>query len=119
MMIGNKCFSDQDCSTGALSVLLGTAGVRTITALSSSLNPSSLGQAVTFTATVTSSGQMPTGNVTFRDGSKGLKTVLLSGGVATVTTAKLAAGTHQITAQYKGNSDSSKSTSSVLVQIVQ
>jgi hypothetical protein len=119
LLIGDRCFSRSDCSTGAVSVLLGTSPIQTTTSLSSSLNPSSLGQAVTFTATVASSGPMPTGRVTFKNGTKGLKTVTLSGGVATLTTTKLAVGTHQITAEYKGNSDSAKSTSSVLIQVVQ
>ena len=118
VLIGSQCFSPSDCSTGGVSVLLGTAGVKTTTALTSSLNPSSHGQAVTFTATVTSSGLMPTGSVAFKDGTKGLKMVALSGGVATFTSAKLAVGTHQITAEFKGNSNSAKSTSPVLIQIV-
>lgn len=119
LLIGSQCFSSSDCSTGAVSVMLGTAGVKTTTTLTSSLNPSSHGQAVTFTATVTSSGPTPAGNVTFKDGTKGLKTVVLNGGVAAFTTTKLAVGTHQITAGYKGNFNSAKSTSSVLSQVVQ
>jgi hypothetical protein len=119
LLIGNQCFSRTDCSTGAVSVLLGTAGVKTTTALTSSVNPSTHGQAVTFTATVTSSGPVPSGTVSFRDGTKGLKTVTLSGGVATFTSSKLVVGTHPITAEYKGNSNSAKSTSSVLNQVVE
>jgi hypothetical protein len=55
----------------------------TTTALVSSLNPSNVGQSVTFAATGTQqfSGKV-TGTVTFYDGTTTLKTVSLSGGVA-------------------------------------
>ena len=49
-------------------------------ALSSSPNPSSTGQAVRFTATV--SGVAPTGTVTFFDGGTQLGTATLAGGTA-------------------------------------
>src|SRR6185369_15784029 len=44
----------------------------TTTALGSSANPSTFGQSVTFTATVT--GQSPTGTVTFKDGATAICT---------------------------------------------
>ena len=91
----------------------------TTTALSSSLNPSNYGQAVTFTATITSAGPTPTGRVTFLDGTVGIGSGMLRGGVATLTKSKLAVGTHPITAQYLGDAASAKSTSSVLNQVVQ
>ena len=91
----------------------------TTTALRSSLNPSNYGQTVSFTATVTSAGPTPTGKVTFKDGTKSLQTVTLSGGVATYTTSKLAVGTHAITADYLGDAANATSTSPVLDQVVQ
>jgi hypothetical protein len=91
----------------------------TTTALSSSLNPSNYGQAVTFTATVTSAGPTPTGKVRLKDGTKAIGTVTLSGGVATLTTSKLAVGTHAITAEYLGDANNDGSTSPVLNQVVQ
>ena len=92
----------------------------TATALSSSLNPSNYGQAVTFTATVTPTGPYaPTGKVTFKDGTTGIGTVTMSGGVATLTNPKLAVGTHPITAEYLGDADNAESTSPVLDQVVQ
>ncbi len=92
----------------------------TTTALSSSLNPSNSGQAVTFTAVVTSAGpETPTGKVEFKDGTKSIGSATLSAGVATLTTSKLAVGTHPITAEYMGDADSAKSTSSILDQVVQ
>jgi uncharacterized repeat protein (TIGR03803 family) len=76
----------------------------TTTALVSSLNPSSFGQAVTFTASVTPQfSSKVTGTLTFYDGATALTTKYLSGGVAKFTTKTLASGTHIITATYNGN----------------
>jgi hypothetical protein len=120
LLVGNKCMTHSDCTSGGIGALLGTAGVRTTTNLSSSVNPSSYGQAVTFTATVISTGPYPPiGKVKFWDGTLGVGSTTLSGGVATLTKSKLAVGTHPITAQYLGDSNSAKSTSSVLNQVVQ
>ncbi len=92
----------------------------TATALGSSSNPSTYGQAVTFTATVTPTGPYPmTGNVRFWDGTLGIGTATLSGGVATLTKLRMAVGTHPITAQYLGDSANAKSTSAILNQVVQ
>jgi hypothetical protein len=91
----------------------------TITSLTSSLNPSTLGQAVTFTATVTaSSGAAPTGTVTFTHGGVAYPAVTLSDGVATYTTSATTAGTHSIQAIYSGSSANAASTSAELHQVV-
>jgi hypothetical protein len=91
----------------------------TTTALASSPNPSTHGHPVTFTATVTSSGpNPPTGKVAFKDGTSGIGSAVVSGGVATLTKSTLAAGTHAITAEYLGDSASAKSTSTILSQVV-
>ena len=101
----------------ALSQLVETAA--TTTAIGSSLNPSTHGQSVTFTATVTSPVGIPTGTVTFRFGAKTLGTgTLNSGGMATLTTAALPKGTDSITASYGGAADFSASSSSALSQTV-
>jgi hypothetical protein len=76
------------------------------TTLTSSQNPSTYGQSVTFTATVAPQfSGTPTGSVVFKDGTKTLKTVTLSGGVASYTTSTLATGTHNITATYNGSTN--------------
>lgn len=101
-------------------VLEGTA-----TNLTSTVNPSAVGQNVTFTATVTISGGggvTPDGTVSFMDGTTLLSTQNLSaGGVALFATSTLTAGVHSITAVYNG--DAAKqiqgSTSSILNQDVQ
>jgi hypothetical protein len=113
--IGDTIFKS---STGVVTQVVNK--YTTTTALSSSLNPSHYGQAVTFTATVTPSGPYPlTGKVKFWDGTVGIGTATLTEGVAKLTKSKLAMGTHPITAQYLGDATSDKSTSPVLNQVVQ
>ena len=89
----------------------------TTTALTSSLNPSALGQQVTFTATVSPSSG-PTGTMQFFDGVNSLGTAALSGGSASLTTSALTAGPHSITASYSGNANFAGSTSSALSHTV-
>ena len=101
-----------------------TAGpAPTTTTLVSSLNPSTVGQPVTFTATVT--GIAPTGNVVFRDGANtiaGCSAVALAGAgnarTAACTTSALAQGTRSITAAYAGDAGNVASTSTALSQVV-
>lgn len=90
----------------------------TATTLTSSLNPSIYGQAVTFTATV--SPAPPNGEtITFKQGSTVLGTGSMSNGTATYTTSTLAAGgTDNIKAVYGGDSTYSGSTSATLEQVV-
>jgi hypothetical protein len=78
----------------------------TTTTLGSSLNPSNVGQSVTFTAKVKPqfSGTVK-GSVTFYDGATVLKTVALSGGVAKFTTSTLSSGAHSMTATYNGSTN--------------
>jgi hypothetical protein len=97
----------------------GQAQVSTATALASSLNPSTYGQTVTFTATVTASSGTPTGSVTFKDGSATLgSSAVNSSGVATLSTSSLTGGNHSITAVCGGDSGHSGSTSPALSQTV-
>jgi uncharacterized repeat protein (TIGR03803 family) len=90
----------------------------TSTSVTSSLNPSAVGQSVTFTATVSSSSVTPAGTVTFKNGSATLGTATLVAGAATLTTTTLSAGTNSITAVYNAVPDFSSSTSSILSQVV-
>jgi Bacterial Ig-like domain (group 3)/FG-GAP-like repeat len=115
----------------------------TSTTLSSSRNPANVHHHVTFTATVTSSsitpavvkpagvrsagarsaegtpnGAMPTGSVTFSDGSRALGTVSLVNGKAEFSTSSLEAGVHPITATYSGDESFNTSTSAELDQVI-
>jgi fibronectin-binding autotransporter adhesin len=91
----------------------------TNTTLLSSVSPSTFGQLVTFTATVTGSSGTPTGTVTFKDGPLILRAVALSGGQAAFPTSGLSGGTHSITAAYGGDSTYEGSTSAILSQVIQ
>ena len=95
-----------------------TSTATTTTTLTSLPIPSTGGQPVTFTATVTCSGSLPTGTVTFFDGGAPLGTVPLVAGSASFTTSNLALGSHAITAVYSGDGNCATSTSAVLTQVV-
>jgi uncharacterized delta-60 repeat protein len=94
------------------------AQASTATTLTSSANPASVGQPVTFIAIVTSSGGAAAGTVTFRDGATTLGTAALADGGASFTTSSLTAGSHSITALYEGDGNFSGSTSPAVVQTV-
>jgi Bacterial Ig-like domain (group 3)/Right handed beta helix region len=112
--------TDPNGNTSEFSSCVTAAGVLTtsMTTLVSSANPSASGQAVTFTATVTGSGAVPTGSVTFGDGGSTLGTAALSGGTATLTTSSLAVGDHVVFASYDGDATHLASRSAVLTQVV-
>jgi uncharacterized repeat protein (TIGR03803 family) len=92
----------------------------TKTTLTSSPNPSTHGQAVTFTAAVSSSkGAPPNGeSVSFMQGTTVIGTGTLSSGAAVFMTSTLAVGTHSITAVYRGDSTFATSTSKPVKQVV-
>jgi len=87
--------------------------------LTSSLNPSVYGQPVTLQAAITAAGSVPTGAVTFRDGSIALGTATIgANGIASIVTSLLGVGTHSITANYAGSANVLASSSPVFAQIV-
>jgi hypothetical protein len=94
----------------------------TTTAVTTAPNPSSVGQSVTLTATVSvvSPGVgTPTGNVQFyADGATLGSPQGLSGNAATYSTSSLLAGTRHISATYLSNLNFNSSTSSTVDQIV-
>ena len=102
-----------------VSVFLNTGG--TFLKTSSSLNPSKVGQSVTFTTTVKASiGKVsPTGTVTFKDGNTSLGTVPLTSGVAKFTTSSLTVGTHKILASYSGDTNFNPNDAKPLTQVVE
>jgi len=100
----------------SVSVLMGTAFAPTTTSLTSSPNPSTFGESVTLTATV--SPATATGTVTFYKGSAILGTGTVSDGTATFATATLTVGGHSLTASYGGDSNDAPSTSLAETQTV-
>jgi hypothetical protein len=94
----------------------------TSTTLTSSPNPSTVGQSVTFTAHVAPSGGStgsPGGQVQFLDGTTLLGTRSLDGGDASIDVSSLAEGPHaEITAAYQGSSAFEPSTSDPITQQV-
>jgi subtilase family serine protease len=109
--------NDVASSSAALAHTVNKAATSTL--ITSSVNPSSFGQSVTFKATVKSSTTgTPTGTVTFKDGATNLSSIALVGGVASFNTGALSVGIHSITVVYSGNVDFLTSTSAKLTQTV-
>lgn len=102
--------------SAALTQVVGSAA--STTTLSSSANPSTSGQSVTFSADVTSASGTPTGTVTFSDGATVLATEDLVDGSASLSTSALTAGTHALTAAYNGDGAIAPSTSGPFTQTV-
>jgi len=98
--------------TTASETVLGATSI----ALASNLNPSVVGQAVTFVATVTPSAA--TGNVQFYTSSTLIATVALSNGTAALSTSSLAQGSQSITANYLGSSTYAPSYGTPLIQVL-
>ncbi|MFG2194198.1 Ig-like domain repeat protein [Streptomyces sp. NPDC048639] len=93
-------------STGSTTHEVGQAN--TLTALDGDPNPSTFGELVTFTATVTVASPgagTPTGSVDFSVDAGPATTVPLSGNTAVFTTDDIAPGNHSVTATYSGDAD--------------
>jgi hypothetical protein len=112
---GNGSFSGSTSSP--LSETVNKDGSTAVVA--SSADPSVFGSAVTFTAMVTAAAPgagLPTGTITFLDGSTVLGTGTLAGGSASITTGTLMGGAHSVTVTYAGDGDFTGSTSPILIQ---
>ncbi|MEW6730749.1 MAG: FG-GAP-like repeat-containing protein [Acidobacteriota bacterium] len=93
----------------------------TSTLLTSSPNPSSFNQSVTFTATVgavSPGAGTPTGTVVFVIDGTSQPPVSLTGNVATLVTSTLSSGNHTIVATYNGETNFNASTSNTITQVV-
>ena len=93
----------------------------TTTTLTSTPNPSTAGQAVTLSATVSAVAPatgVPTGSVTFRDGVTSLGVVTLVNGSASLSVSTLAIGSHSLTAVYSSSAAFAGSTSAAVTQTV-
>ncbi len=103
-------------------VINALAKTNTTTALSSSANPSTSGQSVMFTASVTpaSGTAAPSGTISFTDGGTALGSpVSLDGtGKARFATSTLSVATHTILASYSGDTNFNSSVSNTVSQVV-
>jgi hypothetical protein len=124
--IGNR--NNAGSSSSIFSQEVNTTRSATSTALASTLHPSTYGQAITFTATVSSAGRTPPNGetVTFywieteneTNGLYVLGMAPITGGIASLTTSSLQPGIFTISAAYLGDANFSGSTSSSLQQAV-
>ncbi|MGC2703031.1 MAG: Ig-like domain-containing protein, partial [Candidatus Acidiferrales bacterium] len=89
------------------------AKIGTATSLSASATQVTSGQSITLNAGVKpqSGSGVPTGSISFLDGSTQIASATLSGGSASVSSATLAVGTHSITAAYSGDANYTASNS--------
>jgi Big-like domain-containing protein/Kelch motif protein len=92
----------------------------TTTGVTSSLPSSTYGQAVTYTATVSSASAVPSGVVQFFDGGVTLlgQAPLTAAGQATLTISTTPAGTRAISAIYTGSTAFNRSQSPAIQQVV-
>jgi len=93
----------------------------TTTTLTSSANPVTVGQPVTFTANVAANSPgsgSPTGSVVFTLDGVAQPAVPLTSGSATFATSSLATGSHTLTAAYSGDADFATGSSSALTETV-
>ncbi|MCU1296130.1 MAG: Kelch motif [Acidobacteriaceae bacterium] len=110
--------------TATLSNAFNVLNPTTTTTVTSSLNPSTFGQPVTFTATVTSQAGTPTGNVIFYDGACGVNALsgplpLNASGAAGFSTSALNGGNHTISACFAHSGIFLDSSGSVSQQVNQ
>ena len=101
-----------------LTVAPGASKVASTTVLTSSAENVGIGTSVTFTATVSGAGGVPTGTVTFYNGTASMGTGTLANGVATLTTSFSTTGTFTITAVYGGDTSYTGSTSQPLAETI-
>jgi hypothetical protein len=111
LVVGNHPITAQyggDSNFGAVTSAPITQTVDAVAAtvtVTSSINPSSFGQSVTFTVTVTGTGATPTGTVVVTDGATALGTITLNAGSGVLTTATLTGGSHTLLFTYSGDSN--------------
>jgi hypothetical protein len=111
--------NDTGSSSGTLTEYVETLPVTSKTVVTSSGSTSFVGQAVTFTASVSSTyGAVPNGeSVTFYNGTSEIGTGTTNNGVALLTTSALSAQTHTIKAIYSGDG-TFKTSSGTLKQVI-
>jgi autotransporter-associated beta strand protein len=106
-------------TSGSLTQLVNRSNVTM--SLSSSVNPSGLNQAVTFTATLAATapgGGLPTGTITFTIDGTAQTPAAITNGQAAFSSATLGVGNHTVAAAYSGDGNFNAGTSAALIQIV-
>lgn len=101
--------ANNDASDSTATTLI-VNGTPTSTTLSMTPNPMWTNQQAKFTASVTGANN-PTGTVTFMDGATALGASSLNSGQASLVASVPGAGTHNVTANYAGDSANAASTS--------
>jgi len=86
--------------------------------LVSSQNPSSFGQLITLSASVSGGVSTATGSINFKEGSTVLGSSNLNNGQALLNISTLGVGAHDLIAEYSGDTAHAASTSNALVQNV-
>ncbi len=117
---GDSNFNGSTSAAVTITVNAASAPVPTATTLTASVANAASGTSITFTAKVAeiSASGVPTGTVTFYDGTTSLSTATLSSGIATYATSSLGIGTHSITASYTGDATDAASTSSPIGVVI-
>jgi hypothetical protein len=124
---GTHALTAQYSGSGGFAASASAAITRTVspagttTTLTTSLNPSRAGQAVTFIASVgavSPGAGTPSGSVEFLRGGIVIGTIPLSTGQAALTIDSLAAGKHAIQARYVGTANYLSSASTIIQQSV-
>lgn len=107
--------------SGSTSMILTQVVQQATTAivLTSSSNPAIAGTSITFVATLTSSGGLPTGQIVLREGGTTLGTAAISAtGSAQFTLSSLQEGSHNLIASFAGDTSHAAGQSVVLIQVV-
>lgn len=115
--VGSPNYATSTSSPLVQTVTLATSAI----SLTSAVSPSTAGKPLVLTATLTSNGGLPTGSVTFMDGTTSLGTAAINAsGVAVLSAAGhfWTVGTHTLTAVYAGDADNSASTSTPISELI-
>src|SRR6202041_2583181 len=110
---------NNDVTSTSAVLSLSVVKANTSVVLTASATAVTVSTPVMFTATLSGNGGVPTGSVTFMDGTKSLGTAALNAaGIATLTSSALTVGAQSITAVYGGDTNDAGSTSAPLTVTV-
>jgi hypothetical protein len=112
-------YSGDSNFNGSTSAVVNVAAPQVALALTSSVNPSTLGQTVTLTGslTVVKGTGVPTGSVQFVEGATLLGTAPVTAGKVTFDVSGLSAGAHTIGANYSGDKLFSKASATIALLV--